>query len=402
MSLALQLERATAGPRTLPPVADYARRQPLLSHGLLQRVRRWPASCRDGRGVPNGPAAPEAEVLVQVGDHVQPGDAVARYHARGRATAVDVAGELGLPPDRAAAATVRTAGEMLAEGEVLASRSRLGGLQRSHVRAPFAARIRYVSPETGIVYLEAITVESSVPAHLAGTVVEVRPDGVVIAGHGLAVAGIAGAGRAAAGILIVAETPEMVPPETSGAIVACGFAIDEAVVSRLIASGAAALVAAGVQDDALARLGWDDLLWPRGQGGPARPAPPLTLVLLSMGEGAAPRDVWDALRPLAGRAASALGAEPGAAPELVVSMDVPPEPAGGAGGGRAQRPLARGDRVWVAAGRAQGLVGEIAQIVPGPVRLPSEVHTGVADVIFPFDVRMRLPLLHLRRVESGE
>jgi hypothetical protein len=70
--------------------------------------------------------------------------------------------------------------------------------------------------------------------------------------------------------------------------------------------------------------------------------------------------------------------------------------------GRAQRPLARGDRVWVAAGRAQGLVGEIAQIVPGPVRLPSEVHTGVADVIFPFDVRMRLPLLHLRRVESGE
>ncbi len=57
-----------------------------------------------------------------------------------------------------------------------------------------------------------------------------------------------------------------------------------------------------------------------------------------------------------------------------------------------------GHRICVVSGRADGLTGEVEEVSPVPYRLASEVRTDVATVAFPFDVRLRVPVLHLRTI----
>ncbi|MGH2351151.1 MAG: hypothetical protein ACRDJN_06000, partial [Chloroflexota bacterium] len=318
MSLASELERSGAEAAEIQPAPPSHRRHPLVWRGLLRRRRTWPGE--------------RAEVLVRAGDQVNAGDAVARVERTGRATALDVAALLGVTPDRVAGSLLPQAGDMLADGDVLAERRSMAGLQRRILRSPVSGRLSYISPDHGTLFVEPLPAEAHVSAHLSGTILIAGPSGVLVEGTALAVTGVAGAGPAATGVLMLAETPAALPPEASGAVVACAFPIDEATVGALTEAGAAAVVAPGIGDDTLQRLGWDDLLWPypaRPDGADrwgTRPTPPLTIVLLAVGPTDAPPTLWEALRPLAGRPASALGAEPGAPPELLVPISERDEP----------------------------------------------------------------------------
>ena len=389
MTLARDLERGDEAPGQAARLAlDYPRRTPLVEAGRLRRRRSW--------------TAPDAELLVRPGDRAGAGDAVARAPVVGRAAAVDVARSLGVSPDRAAGSLNRRVGETIAEGEPLAERRSLGGLQRRTLRAPAGGRLSYVSTETGIAYIEPLAGEARIAAHLDGEVVAVAADSALIEGEGIALAGTAGAGPAVAGILVTAESPEALPEGIDGAIVACGFALDEGTIGRLADAGAAAVVAAGIEETAIAHLGWDDLLWADGRQS-APPAPPFTVVLLAATAAAPPAGVWDLLRSLGGRGASAVGAEHGAPCELIVSLAAS-EAAELAtrclgtdrAGGHSAAGIGVGQRASVLAGRADGLTGEVEEIGGTPYRLASEVHTDVATVVFPYDVRLRVPLLHLR------
>src|SRR5204863_8854183 len=102
-------------------------------------------------------------------------------------------------------------GEMAAEGDVLAERRGLGGLQRRTLRSPIVGRLGYVSSETGVAYVEPSPVENRIAAQLAGEIVGAGRDAVVVEGEGLAVGGLAGAGPAVSGILSVADTPDDLP-----------------------------------------------------------------------------------------------------------------------------------------------------------------------------------------------
>ncbi|MBI3974399.1 MAG: hypothetical protein HY332_24225 [Chloroflexi bacterium] len=418
MSLALELEQTQvdhAGADTLPvAVLDYPSRRPVLEWGRLRRRRWWGAV-----------SALPIELLVQAGAQVSAGDVLARFVELRRATAVDVGPALGLARERAAACLVRGPGEMVAEGDVLAERKSLGGLQRRTLRSPATGTLRHVAHDLGTAFIQPLAVESRIAAHLAGTVVEAGDGGVVIEGSAVAIAGAAGAGPAVSGILMLADHPNALPNEAAGAIVACAFSLDAGAIRQLADAGAVAIVAIGMDETAIERLGWDDVLWPesgRGRTHAAPPAPPLTVVLLTacQAQGAALHPaVWEALRPLAGRLASALGAEPGASPELLIPLDTVSEDAtdavtghGGAGQNGAVPPdgssratpdeaagvLRPGVRVTVTSGRAEGLSGVAAATSAGPLRLASEIRADVTEVKFPYDVRVRVPNLHLRVV----
>jgi hypothetical protein len=386
-----ELERLEAPDGQPPEGAPLATGRPLLSRGPLRRRRWW--------------GTDEADVLVQPGDRVDAGDAVARLRRPARATALDAAAILGVPPERVEGILTRRAGEMVAEGDVLAERRALAGLQRRVLRAPVSGHLSYVSPAYGTVYIEPPPAEGPILAHLSGTVAAVEPDGVLLEGYGCAVAGVAGAGPAAAGPLLLAESPTSLPAQASGSVVACAFPLLEATVRSLADSGAAAVLAPGIADATLERLGWDDLLWTapvrldRGERGAPRPAPPLTCVLLSVAAREAPPDLWDALGHLAGRLTSAVGGEPGGVPELLVALDPPGgdatavQAAGGAG-----IPLAPGTPVRILAGRAEGLAGEVVLAEDAPYRLASEVAAAVADVRLPDGARLRVPLVHLQPI----
>jgi len=281
----------------------------------------------------------------------------------------------------------------VAEGETLAERRALGGLQRRVARTPVTGRLAHVSERTGLAYVTPPPVETHVLAHLAGRVVDVSASAVTIEGSAFSVAGRAGAGPASSGVLMVADSPDGVPAEIAGAVVACGFPLDESTARRLLDGGVAAVVATTIEEETLERLGWADAFWPAAGAPPALPA---TVVALSFSP-APPVGLWEALRALAGRPASALGAEPGGAPELLVTLgEHAPSLYGLPESGEAEVRLRPGMRVRATAGRAIGLVGEVVALSIGPYRLRSEVSAEVADVAFPYGVRLRLPVHHLQ------
>jgi hypothetical protein len=378
------------GPQApLAPVVPRLSGRALVTRGLLRRRREW--------------APDAADILVQPGDRVDAGDAVARRRRPARAIALDAAAVLSVPPDRVSGSLSRQVGDMVAEGDVLAERRSLGGLQRRILRSPASGRLSYVSPLHGTVFVEPLPAESAVLAYLGGTVAQVLPDGVVLEGTGLAIAGVAGAGPAATGPLLLAESPTALPPEAAGAVVACAFPLLESTVRGLADAGAAAVLAPGISDATLQRLGWDDLLWSaplrlgqRERRGP-RPAPPLTCVLLSVSAREMAPALWETLRPLAGRVAGAAGSEPGLAPEVVFSDGTGEAQA--STGGAASR-VGRGTSVYVVAGRAEGLMGEVLQASDTPFRLPSEVATAVAELQLPGDTALRVPLAHLQTLSE--
>ena len=392
MSTLAALLESTDAPEL--PRADYARRRPFMVAG---RVRRW-------RRIPAG-----GEALVEVGEAVDAGTPVARSWRGGRATAIDVAGSLGIGLEREGEVgrhLARAAGDEVAEGETLAERRALGGLQRRTVRVPLTGRLTHVSEQTGVAYVVPPPVESVVRAHLGGRVTEVSPTAVTIEGTAFVASARAGAGPVATGPLVVIAEIEKLPADAAGSVVACGFALDQDAVRRLIDGGAAAIVAPSVDEDAIDRLGWADAFWPRVSAGAALPVTPVTVVALSFSP-SPPAGLWEALRALAGRTASVVGREDGAehsTPEVIVALgeNAPslyglPERGGGAQAeSEAAVRLAPGARVRAIAGRANGLVGEIVALSPGPYRLRSEVGAEVAEVAFPYGVRLRVPLLHLQ------
>lgn len=382
MSLAFELDRSAAEPAEVIVSLDYSRRRPPIARGRLRRTRWWEGANMALRVAPGDQVS--AEQFVVGGEHA------------GRGAVLDVGAGLGIAPDRAVASVVRSVGEMVAEGDVIAERRSFGGLQRRALRSPLTGRVSHISAEYGTVFIQTMAAETGIRAHLSGRVVEAADGYVMIEGSGVAVAAQTGAGPAVAGILAVATASSALPTEVEGCIVACGFALDEHTVRSLTEGGAAAIFAAGIEDEALERLGWEDLLWPSAAAGARRPAPPLTIALLGVGNAPSLPQLWECLAPLAGRWASALGAESRAAPELLVSLD-DRENGGGETASNAGAIVA-GARVRSLAGRAEGLVGEVQAVSGVPYQLGSEVRTDVAEVLFPYDVRLRIPLLHLARV----
>jgi hypothetical protein len=377
----LQLALGPEGPAAPPaaPQPGHAGR-PLVSQGRIRRRRTW--------------AGDEAEVTVQPGDEVGPGHVIARLQRTGRTTALDAAAALGVPAGQVGASLLRQVGDMLAEGDLLAERRSLGGFQRRTMHSTASGRITYISPDHGTIFVEPAAVERQVLAHLSGRVVEATPSGVVIEGNALAVHGVAGAGRAAVGLLMLADAPHNLPPEASGAIVACAFPLDEPAVGALTEAGAAAVIAPGADEATLQRLGWDDFLWsPRARSdrwGP-RATPPLTIVFLGVGPSEAPPRLWEVLRPLAGRPASALGAEPGAPSELLIGLD------DGSSGAPPPAPLlAPGAAVRLIAGRAEGQMGKVVAVRRGVFRLASEIGTEVVEVAFPDGAQLHVPAVHVQ------
>lgn len=372
------------------PRADYARRRPFMARGVLRRMRRIPVG---------------GEAIVAVGESVAAASPVARVLRAGRATAVDLAGALGIGLDRdgrdgeVSRHLSRVAGDEIGEGETLAERRALGGLQRRVVRAPLTGRLAHVSDQTGVAYVTPAPVESVVHAHLSGRVVEVTGTAITIEGSAFTASGRAGAGPAASGPLFVMASADQVPSDVDGAVVACGFPLDQDVVRHLTDAGAVAIVAPSVEEETIDRLGWADAFWPRAGAGGSATVPPVTVLALSFSP-SPPVGLWEALRSLSGRSASVIGREDvpdGGQSELLVALgENAPSLYGLPEGGENAVTLAPGSRVRVIAGRANGLVGEVVALSPGPYRLRSEVGAEVADVSFPYGVRLRVPVLHLQ------
>lgn len=344
------------------PRDDLPRRRATMERGRLRRWRRW--------------SGDYAVCAVQPGAMVAAGHNVATIYRKGRVRAIDVAGALGITPEQVTKVLIRRLGEEVVEGDLLAEQRLLLGGRRRRIFSPAGGQLLYASASSGLVYVSGPPSEAPVLAHVGGQVVAVGADSVLVEGNAIAFSGVAGAGRAVAGRLLAAALPRDLPPDLSGSVVACRFPLDEATGRSLASRGAVGVVAGGIDAQAMLRLGWDDVLWPlvrpRFGARAIDPAPPLTIVLLSVANDGVPDEIWRRLTALNGRPVSLLGWEVGASPELVATLDGP------SGGSPPPVTLDGIRTVRLRAGTGAGRVIKVEGLLPFPVQLPSEVEVQAA------------------------
>jgi len=335
------------------------------------------------------------EILVSEGDLVGPGTVVAHLNPGGYLHFVNVARELDVPFHLAAACVIKTEGEPVRRGEVVAARPEALGLLLTECRSPADGVVERIFP-SGLVTIRSHPVPVTAP--VPGRVVETVPgERIVLLTAGTLVQGVFGLGGERHGRLFVlplAGLPDPAPERVAlfgalkGAVVVTGRTADARLLETCVEARAAALVAPSCRLADLGLLGCDmatdspDPYWNTDV--------PLTLILT---EGFGPMSMNERLRrhlaALHGREASVNGFTQLRAgverPELVVPLGRPPAAPPAAltpyrvgrrtrvYAERAHRPppLGPGVRVRLLRPPHFGLEGEVVDLPPKPGRLPS-------------------------------
>ncbi len=223
----------------------------VTGYTVLEKVRRLPL---------------KGEVLVQVGDEVEPSAIVARTSIPGDPETINAAHELACDPQEIPRHMLKQPGERVAAGEVIASYQAFFGLLKKRVVAPVDGTVEHVSEVTGRIILRRPPIPVEVRAYVRGRVKEVLPEeGVVIEARGAFVQGIFGVGGERQGtIRLLADSAEAVldadaiTPDCRGAVVIGGSLVTGAALRRAAEVGCAGVVAGGIIDrDLLEYLGYD-------------------------------------------------------------------------------------------------------------------------------------------------
>jgi hypothetical protein len=201
----------------------------------------------------------KGDVLVKVGDQVEPDTVVARTNLPGPVEPLNVANLLGVPPEDVPLAMLKTEGDAVTEGEVIARTKSFFGLFKSEARARIDGTIESVSSITGQVLLRGRPVPVEVHAYLRGEVVEIFPgEGVAVRAWGTFVQGIFGIGGETHGTVKMAvQSPsdildeKQITPEHKGCIVVGGSRVTAEALKKAIAVGACGIVAGGFDDQDL-------------------------------------------------------------------------------------------------------------------------------------------------------
>ncbi len=206
------------------------------------------------------------DVLVKVGEMVNPDDVVAKTDLPGNPVSVNVAHDLACEAEDVPRYMVKKPGDKIAKGEALAKSSSFFGLSKRELKSPIDGSVELISGVTGQVTLREPPIPVQVKAYIKGKVVEILPrEGVIIETPAAFIQGIFGVGGEVQGqIKLVAKTPNDVldassfSPDCKGQIIVGGSLVTGAALKKAIEVGAAGVVAGGIIDaDLIALLGYD-------------------------------------------------------------------------------------------------------------------------------------------------
>lgn len=213
------------------------------------------------------------EVLVRVGQRVEPEDVVARAFLSGTPQIINVARSLLIAPAQVARAMRREVGNKVAEGEVLARTSRVGG--RTCV-APVDGVITAIDGETGYVTISPDPQAYELQATVRGIVMDtVAGISVQIETPAAQVHGAFGFGRERSGVLRLLVTdpsepivPEMIDARSAYAILIGGNGISAAALRRAVQEQVRGVIVGGIAEaEVRAFFGWSSLEpWRAGFG----------------------------------------------------------------------------------------------------------------------------------------
>lgn len=346
------------------------------------------------------------EVLVRVGQRVEPDEVVARAYLPGTLQIVNLARALMIAPSLVERAMRREVGNRVAQGEVLARSSRIGG---RICPAPVSGIIVAVDSQTGYVTISPDPITYELQATVRGLVMDVLPnEGVRIETPAAQIYGVVGLGNERSGVLrlLVTDpsepiTPEKVDARSAYAIIIGGSGISAAALRRAVQEQVRGVIVGGIDEAELRTfLGWaSPNHWQASAGNWQFPiAPPgqqfdLTLVVTEgFGNHPMSSPLFELLASHDRQEALVEGMTrlraPMVRPRVVIPLSSrtagiqlePPRPA-----------LRPGATVRLLDQEHLGQVGQVRVVSTAPRRLASRVRTAAVEVLTEDGVTLLLP-----------
>jgi hypothetical protein len=208
----------------------------------------------------------KGEVVVKVGDRVQPDDVIAHTHLPGSVESINIANLLSVPPEDIGECMLKKEGDPVRKDEVIALSKSFFGMFKSEARSPIDGTVENISSVTGQVLLRGAPQPVQVKAYLKGEVVEVYPhEGVAVRTWASFVQGIFGIGGETNGeLMIVCANPndilsdEKISATCAGKIIVGGSLVTVSALGRAVTVGAKGIVVGGIDDrDLRDFLGYD-------------------------------------------------------------------------------------------------------------------------------------------------
>jgi hypothetical protein len=218
---------------------------------VLRRMRRLPL---------------KGDVLVKIGDLVEPSTIVARAALPGVMQSVKVAAQLGIEVSDLGGALKVSIGDSVEKGQILAESKSFFGLFKSESKSPVTGTVETISHTSGNIGVRQAAIPIEIPAYISGKIVEtIDGEGATVETDGALVQGIFGVGGERTGIVFVATSTindildaSDIVPEHKGKLLIAGAGVTGAALRKASEVEAAGIVAGGIIDKELIEfLGYD-------------------------------------------------------------------------------------------------------------------------------------------------
>ncbi len=345
------------------------------------------------------------DVLVSVGDQVEPQTVVARALLPGHVVSLALSRTLGVVPADVPELLLVKEGSTVTKEQPVARSKGIFGLMKQTAFAPAAGVLESVSKVSGQALFREAPVPVDVRAYVAGRISRVTQGfGVEVTARGTMVQGIFGIGPEVHGQVKVACTdptrpiqPDDIVAEHRGMVLIGGALADLAVLRRCIEVGAAALITGGIDAaDLKGLLGFDLGVAITGQETVG-----LTVVVT---EGFGPLAMSPRTHRLLstneGRIASVSGATQIRAgvlrPEVLIPADIGHIEVTAVDTGN----LALQSVVRIIRDPHFGAIGKVSALPPEPAKLDTEAEVRILTVTLPGGQLVTLPRANVELVDE--
>lgn len=326
----------------------------------------------------------KGEVMVKIGDSVQPDTVVARTELPGIMQTVRVAKVLGIETSDVERVLQVKVGDIIQRGTILAGTKSFFGLLKNECKSPIDGTVELLSPISGHVGIRFKPTPVEVEAYIQGKVVEVIPEeGVVIETGGAFIQGIFGVGGERLGqIKLVADSPDQVvreehiTEELAGKVIIGGSNITGGALRKAAEIGVAGVVVGGIIDkDLIGYLGYDIGVAITGQ----EKIPTTLIVTEGFGVIKMAHRTFELLKSLEGQTASINGATQIRAGVIRPEIIVPSQEQKIVSSRDDEQSLDLGTKVRVIREPHFGLLGEVTALPPEPVVIESGAKVRILE-----------------------
>jgi hypothetical protein len=350
----------------------------------------------------------KGDVIVKVGDHVDPDTVVAKTDLPGAVEPINVANLLGVPPEDVPMCMLKQVGERVTQGELIGQSKSFFGLFKSDAKSKTDGTIESVSHVTGQVLLRGNPIPVEVKAYVKGEVVEIyEKEGVAVRALAMFVQGIFGIGGETHGNvhLAVADPAEVldeahIKDEHRDCVVVGGSLVTASALKKAIKVGARAIVVGGFDDQDLRDFLGHDL----GVAITGSEDLGITLVVTEgFGQINMAGRTFELLKKAEGMEASVNGATQIRAgvirPEVVIPLAIGAE-AGSTNGNEDSRGLAIGSPIRIIRDPYFGQLGKVSALPSELQKLESESMARILEVELFGGERATIPRANVEALEG--